>query len=116
MYFTDTPSLNSVAAIMKRPPGQRQRTAEESAGHTAGRHVVQYPFLYVEPTSRERNIPHSTVKRAVMDLEKAGLIRKVPHFWDHGSAASRYLAHKGEVCLNGEPSPGSPWSPLKCPL
>ncbi len=25
MYFTDTPSLNSVEAIMKRPPGQRQR-------------------------------------------------------------------------------------------
>ena len=25
MYFTDTLSLNSVEAIMKRPPGQRQR-------------------------------------------------------------------------------------------
>ncbi len=25
MYFTETPSLNSVEAIMKRPPGERHR-------------------------------------------------------------------------------------------
>lgn len=31
MYFTDTPSLGSIEAIMKRPPGQRQRGRREKA-------------------------------------------------------------------------------------
>ncbi len=34
------------------------------------------------------SLSRSTVKRALHDLEKAGLIRKEPHFRDNGSATS----------------------------
>lgn len=34
------------------------------------------------------SLSRSTVKRAVQDLEQAGLIRKEPHFRENGSAAS----------------------------
>ncbi len=34
------------------------------------------------------SLSRSTVKRAIRDLEKAGLIRKEPHFRDNGSATS----------------------------
>lgn len=38
------------------------------------------------------SLSRSTVKRAIADLEKAGLVRKEPHCRDNGSAASnRYF-------------------------
>ena len=38
--------------------------------------------------AKELSVSRSTVKRAVKDLEKAGLIRKEPHFRKNGSATS----------------------------
>ncbi len=38
--------------------------------------------------AKDLSLSRSTVKRAVRDLEKAGLIRKEPHFWENGSATS----------------------------
>lgn len=34
MYFTNTPSLNSIEAMMKRPPGSRQRGGGRNRSHT----------------------------------------------------------------------------------
>ncbi len=38
--------------------------------------------------SKDLSLSRSTVKRAVKDLEKAGLIRKEPHYRENGSATS----------------------------
>ncbi len=38
--------------------------------------------------ARDLSLSRSTVKRAVKDLEAAGLIRKEPHFRENGSATS----------------------------
>ena len=38
--------------------------------------------------ARDLSVSRSTVKRAVKDLEKAGLIRKEPHFRENGRATS----------------------------
>ena len=38
--------------------------------------------------AKDLSLSRSTVKRAVKDLEKAGLIRKVPHYRENGSATS----------------------------
>ena len=38
--------------------------------------------------AKDLSLSRSTVKRAVKDLEQAGLIRKEPHFRDNGSATS----------------------------
>ena len=38
--------------------------------------------------AKDLSVSRSTVKRAVKDLEKAGLIRKEPHFRENGSATS----------------------------
>lgn len=38
--------------------------------------------------AKDLSLSRSTVKRAIRDLEKAGLIRKEPHFRDNGSATS----------------------------
>ena len=38
--------------------------------------------------AKDLSVSLSTVKRAVKDLEKAGLIRKEPHFRKNGSATS----------------------------
>ena len=38
--------------------------------------------------AKDLSVSRSTVKRAVKDLEKAGLIRKEPHFRKNGSATS----------------------------
>ena len=38
--------------------------------------------------AKDLSISRSTVKRAVKDLEQAGLIRKEPHFRENGSATS----------------------------
>ncbi len=38
--------------------------------------------------AKDLSLSRSTVKRAVKDLERAGLIRKEPHFRDNGSATS----------------------------
>lgn len=38
--------------------------------------------------AKDLSLSRSTVKRAVRDLEKAGLIRKEPHFRENGSATS----------------------------
>ena len=38
--------------------------------------------------AKDLSVFRSTVKRAVKDLEKAGLIRKEPHFRENGSATS----------------------------
>ena len=38
--------------------------------------------------AKDLTVSRSTVKRAVKDLEKAGLIRKEPHFRENGSATS----------------------------
>ena len=41
--------------------------------------------------AKDLSVSRSTVKRAVKDLEKAGLIRKEPHFRENGSATpNRY--------------------------
>lgn len=42
----------------------------------------------INTIASDLSISRSTVKRAVRDLEKAGLIRKEPHFRDNGSATS----------------------------
>lgn len=34
MYFTDTPSLNHMEAIMKQPPGYLSEAAAKTAAHT----------------------------------------------------------------------------------
>ena len=42
--------------------------------------------------AKDLSLSRSTVKRAVKDLEQAGLIRKEPHFRENGSATSnRYF-------------------------
>lgn len=38
--------------------------------------------------AKDLSVSRSTVKRAVKDLEKTGLIRKEPHFRENGSATS----------------------------
>ena len=38
--------------------------------------------------AKDLSLSRSTVKRAIKDLEKAGLIRKEPHFRENGSATS----------------------------
>ena len=38
--------------------------------------------------AKDLSVSRSTVKRAIRDLEKAGLIRKEPHFRENGSATS----------------------------
>lgn len=38
--------------------------------------------------AKDLSVSRSTVKRAIRDLEKAGLIRKEPHFRGNGSATS----------------------------
>ena len=38
--------------------------------------------------AKDLSVSRSTVKRAVKDLEQAGLIRKEPHFRKNGSATS----------------------------
>lgn len=38
--------------------------------------------------AKDLSVSRSTVKRAVKDLEKTGLIRKEPHFRKNGSATS----------------------------
>ena len=44
--------------------------------------------------AKDLSLSRSTVKRAVKDLEQAGLIRKEPHFRENGSATSnRYYLH-----------------------
>lgn len=42
----------------------------------------------INTIAKDLSLSRSTVKRAVRDLEKAGLIRKEPHFRDNGSATS----------------------------
>ena len=42
----------------------------------------------INTIARELSISRSTVKRAIVDLEKAGLIRKESHYRDNGSATS----------------------------
>ena len=46
--------------------------------------------------AKDLSLSRSTVKRAVKDLEQAGLIRKEPHFRENGSATSNrnYLLRK----------------------
>lgn len=39
--------------------------------------------------AKDLSLSRSTVKRAVKDLEKAGLIRKESHFRENGSATSK---------------------------
>ena len=38
--------------------------------------------------AKDLSLSRSTVKRAIKDLEKAGLIRKEPHYRENGSATS----------------------------
>ena len=38
--------------------------------------------------AKDLSLSRSTVKRAVKDLEKSGLIRKEPHYRENGSATS----------------------------
>ena len=38
--------------------------------------------------AKDLSVSRSTVKRAVKDLEQAGLIRKEPHYRENGSATS----------------------------
>ena len=58
-------------------------------------HRAKLVYIYLhDRMDKERNIAshlslsRSTVKRAVKDLEKAGLIRKEPHCRENGSATS----------------------------
>ena len=44
--------------------------------------------LVYNTIAKDLSLSPSTVKRAVKDLEKAGLIRKVPHYRENGSATS----------------------------
>ena len=44
--------------------------------------------MSVEVAINLMSLSQSTVKRAVKDLEKAGLIRKEPHYRENGSATS----------------------------
>lgn len=46
----------------------------------------------IKRMATDLSLSRSTVKRAIRDLEKAGLIRKEPHFRENGSATSnRYF-------------------------
>ena len=42
----------------------------------------------IKTIARDLSLSHSTVKRAIRDLEKASLIRKEPHYRENGSATS----------------------------
>lgn len=42
----------------------------------------------VKTIARDLSLSRSTVKRAIKDLEKTGLIRKEPRYRDNGSATS----------------------------
>ena len=42
----------------------------------------------INTIAKDLSVSRSTVKRAVKDLEKAGLIRKEPHCRENGSATS----------------------------
>ena len=42
----------------------------------------------INTIAKDLSVSRSTVKRAIADLEKAGLIRKEPHRRDNGSATS----------------------------
>lgn len=42
----------------------------------------------INTIAKDLSISRSTVNRAIRDMEKAGLIRKEPHFRDNGSATS----------------------------
>lgn len=42
----------------------------------------------IKTIAREVSLSRSTVKRAIHDLEKSGLIRKEPHYRNNGSATS----------------------------
>ena len=44
--------------------------------------------IYRIEIAKDLSLSRSTVKRAVKDLEKAGLIRKEPHYRENGSATS----------------------------
>lgn len=42
----------------------------------------------INTIAKDLSVSRSTVKRAVKDLERAGLIQKEPHFRENGSATS----------------------------
>lgn len=42
----------------------------------------------INTIANDLSLSRSTVKRAIADLEKAGLIRKEPHYRENGSATS----------------------------
>ena len=42
----------------------------------------------INTIAKDLSVSRSTVKRAVRDLEKAGLVRKEPHYRENGSATS----------------------------
>ena len=44
----------------------------------------------IKRMAADLSLSRSTVKRAIRDLEKAGLIRKEPHFRENGSATSNW--------------------------
>ena len=74
--------------------------------------------------AKDLSLSRSTVKRAIKDLEKAGLIRKEPHYRENGSAPrtgiicfkKSIFTHKGVVCLSCGLRGGSLWTSLKSPL
>ena len=42
----------------------------------------------IQSLAQSLSMYHSTIKRAIKDLEKAALIRKEPHYRENGSATS----------------------------
>lgn len=47
--------------------------------------------------AQELSLSRSTVKRAITDLERAGLLKKEPHYRENGSATSnRYYLFSGD--------------------
>lgn len=47
--------------------------------------------------AQELSLSRSTVKRAIADLERAGLLKKEPHYRENGSATSnRYYLFAGD--------------------
>ena len=61
----------------------------------------------IKTIALELGLSRSTVKRALDDLVRAGLLRKDPRWREKSNAKKQTLPAKGRVCFLGEPRIGS---------
>lgn len=73
--------------VMSDASIRRENGNGRSAGSQYSVEVVS-PICQYGDIAKDLSVSRSTVKRAVKDLEKTGLIRKEPHFRENGSATS----------------------------